>query len=135
MKRSIRLAAGAAVCTVLFILASCASEPKEIPPDLTSNELVQRAQEASDSKNYDLAISYYHVLMDRFGTDPSILCTGEYEIAFIYYKQGKYAESRTLFETLLARYEEPAGVELPVSYKILAEKVLPEVKKALGETP
>lgn len=113
------------------VAMGCASVPRSIPEDLSSSELVQRAQEATDAYNYGAAIVYYQAAIDRFGGDPAILCMGEYEIAFIYYKQGKYAASVELFEKLLARYAAPGGDSLPPRYRILAEKVLPEAKAGM----
>jgi len=103
---------------VAAVAMGCASVPKSIPEDLSSSELVQRAQEATDAYNYDAAIAYYQAAIDRFGGDPAIMCMGEYEIAFIYYKQGKYAQSAELFEKLLARYAAPGGESLPARYQI-----------------
>jgi hypothetical protein len=117
-----------------FILAGCATVPKDIPESLTVDELVQKAQEASDSYNYDAAIAYYKVAMDRYGGDPAVLCMGEYETAFIYYKVGKYTASEELFTKLLARYDAPGAGALPLRYQILAEKVLAKVQEALGKT-
>ena len=117
---------------VAAVAMGCASVPKSIPEDLSSSELVQRAQEATDAYNYDAAIAYYQATIDRFGGDPAILCMGEYEIAFIYYKQGKYAASAELFEKLLARYAAPGGESLPARYQTLAEKVLPKVKAGVA---
>jgi len=117
---------------VAAVAMGCASVPKSIPEDLSSSELVQRAQEATDAYNYNAAIAYYQAAIDRFGGDPAIMCMGEYEIAFIYYKQGKYTASAELFEKLLARYAAPGGESLPARYQILAEKVLPKVKAGVA---
>jgi hypothetical protein len=56
---------------------------------------------------------------------------GEYEIGFIDYKAGKYAEANSLLQQLLARYDGPDAASLPARYKILAQKVLPEVEAAI----
>jgi outer membrane protein assembly factor BamD (BamD/ComL family) len=125
-------AAFAAIAFVGLACLGCASQPKPIPADLGSSELVQRAQEASDGYNYDQAIAYYQAVLNRFGEDPSLVCMGRYEIAFIYYKQGKYQASNELFTKLLASYDAEGGDQLPPRYKILAEKVQPKVQAGLS---
>lgn len=125
------LAAGA--LALALALNSCASGPKEIPPDMDARELVQRAQEASDTYDYSLAVDYYRALADRYGADPAFRATADYEIAFIAYKQGRYAEAGAGFEDLLSRYSSPDAAGLPDRYKILAEKVLAVIKEKTGK--
>lgn len=108
---------------VLFV-GSCASGPVVIAEDLTPAELVQRGQEASEKANYGQAIQYYQAILERFPDDSESVCTAEYEIAYIKYKQKKYEEAEAGFRALLARYDEPDAELLPPQFKILAEKVL-----------
>jgi outer membrane protein assembly factor BamD (BamD/ComL family) len=106
------------------ILASCATGPAEIPEDMTPAKIIQRAQEASDVNKYKIALHYYETLKERYGDSGEYLCTAEYEIAFIHYKQKKYPEARREFESLLERYEDVDAALLPPHFQILAEKVL-----------
>jgi outer membrane protein assembly factor BamD (BamD/ComL family) len=112
----------------IFLVAlcffSCASGGLIIPDDLTPAELIQRAQEASDKNRYNTALQYYQALYDRNATNIDLICAAEYEIAFIHYKQKKYAEARTEFNALLERYETPNEANLPPQFKLLANKVL-----------
>jgi outer membrane protein assembly factor BamD (BamD/ComL family) len=109
------------------LCVACAGAPKVIPQDVSANELVQRAQESTDAYNYDAAIAYYKALDERFGSDPLYKTTAEYEMAFIAYKQGKYAEAKEAFEALLARYSGPDGATLPPRYSVLTKKVLESI--------
>lgn len=122
----------AAVLAAAF-LSSCASKPPVIPEDATAMELIQRAQEASDRSDWAAAIVYYETARERFGSDPSVLVTCEYETAFIHYKQGKYALAEGEFLALIAKYESPEGASLPPRYLILARKVLPTVREKMGK--
>lgn len=124
-----RFIALAAVTAGLFI--ACAGAPKSIPDTLTARELVQRAQEASDAYNYDAAVAYYKALGERFGEDPANKATADYEIAFISYKKGRYAEAKQMFEDLLVRYQGPEGAKLPQRYAILSKKVLENIDAKL----
>jgi outer membrane protein assembly factor BamD (BamD/ComL family) len=109
------------------LFAACAGAPKVIPQDLSSRELVQRAQEATDAYNYKAAIAYYEALRERFGSDPLSKTTADYEIAFIAYKQGRFAVAKEGMENLLARYSGPDAASLPPRYAILAKKVLESI--------
>ncbi|MDR2048228.1 MAG: tetratricopeptide repeat protein [Treponema sp.] len=115
------------VVTVLFllcVLGSCATGPVEIPEDMTPAKIIQRAQEASDVNKYKIALQYYETLKERYGDSGEYLCTAEYEIAFIHYKQKKYPEARWEFESLLKRYEDVDAALLPPHFQILSEKML-----------
>lgn len=119
---------GVAVLLVFGQLVSCASAPVVIPEELTPMELVQRAQDATDKNQYDTAIQYYQAILDRYPDDMEMVCTAEYEIAFIKYKQHKYDEAKAGFTALLERYNQPDAEFLPAQYKILAEKVLAKME-------
>jgi outer membrane protein assembly factor BamD (BamD/ComL family) len=118
----LKLIAAAMIAASVFI--SCAGAPKVIPDDLSARELVQRAQESSDAYNYEAAIAYYKALGERFSTDPLYKTTSDYEIAFIAYKQGHYAQAKESLELLLARFDGPDGASMPQQYAILTKKVL-----------
>jgi len=115
----------AAIVASLFV--ACAGVPKSIPDSLSARELVQLAQEATDAYHYDAAVAYYKALGERFSDDPVYKTTADYEIAFIAYKQRRYAEAKEGFERLLARYSGPDGANLPPRYAILSKKVLEEI--------
>lgn len=120
-----RFILAAAMAASLFV--ACSSVPKSIPEDLSARELVQRAQEATDAYHYDAAVAYYKALDERFGADPLYKTTADYEIGFIAFKQGRYAEAKEGLEALLARYSGPDGATLPPRYAILSKKVLESI--------
>ena len=108
----------------IMLAASCATGPVTIPENLTAAELVQRAQEASDRNRYAVSLQYYETILERFPTDMEYVCTAEYEIAFINYKQKKYDLAKTGFNALLNRYNTPDEELLPPQYKVLSKKIL-----------
>jgi hypothetical protein len=55
------------------------------------------------------------------------VCTAEYEIAFIHYKEKNYDQARDELEALLERYEEEDAETLPPEYRILANIVLKQI--------
>jgi outer membrane protein assembly factor BamD (BamD/ComL family) len=114
-------------CAAAVLLSACATGQLNIPPNLSPSELIQRAQEASDRNRYGHALQYYEALLERNPTNIDLVCTAEYEIAFIHYKQKKYTRARSGFNTLLERYNAPDGEYLPPQFKLLALKVLERI--------
>jgi tetratricopeptide (TPR) repeat protein len=111
-----------------FLLAlgfsACATVQEDIPD--SAEELVQKAQEASDRNRYESALRYYQVLYDRY-QDTDWMLTAEYEIAFIHYKQKKYVEAREELTSLLSRYDNPDAELMPQQFKRLATIVLKSI--------
>jgi len=126
--RFFALGLGAALC-----LTVCATGGMNIPQDLSPSELIQRAQEASDRNRYNLALQYYTALLERNSTNIDLVCTAEYEIAFIYYKQKKYIQAKEGLKSLLERYDAPDADRLPPQFKRLATIVLDRISEK--ETP
>ena len=123
-----------AALIALSLFAACASKAPVLSDDATASELIQRAQEASDKSDWANAITYYETARSRFGDDPNVLVTCEYETAFIHYKQGRLKLAQEEFLALIAKYETPEGASLPPSYLILARKVLPVVQEKIGKS-
>ncbi len=116
-----------------ILLAACESVPRKIPDGLTQAEFFQRAQEAADNNNWRTSLLYYQTFIDRYPTDRSNVAAARYEIAFIHYKLGMYAQSKTEFEGLLNEYKGPNADQLPEWPKVLGEKILAKVDAHLGE--
>jgi len=114
---------------IVIFTAACASGGERITAGLSPAELIQRAQDASDHNRYNLAIQYYQALLDRNQTSIDLVCTGEYEIAFIHYKQKKYERARNELNTLLERYNTPDAELLPQKFKRLSLIVLDNISK------
>jgi outer membrane protein assembly factor BamD (BamD/ComL family) len=100
--------------------------------NLTVEELVQRAQEASDRNRYRISIRYYEAIRDRYPDDQSAVCGADYEIAFIHYKQKQYTNAKEEFGFVLDRYNQEDAELLPQKYKILAEKVVAKIDLKTG---
>jgi len=110
-----------------LLFAACASGQLNIPYNLSPSELIQRAQEASDKNRYNQALQYYEALLERYPTNIDLVCTAEYEIAFIHYKQKKFSQAKAGFHALLERYNAPDSEYLPQQFKLLALKVLERI--------
>jgi len=113
-----------------LFLASCSSVPAPIPEALGPSELLQKGQDYSERNNYEEAIRYYQAVLDRFSSDLTYICTADYEIAFIHYKQKRMVEAEAGFRALLKRYESPDAALLPAQFRVLSEKLLAKIEQA-----
>jgi outer membrane protein assembly factor BamD (BamD/ComL family) len=114
---------------LVLTLAACSTTPETISAELSSEELVQKAQEASDRNRYNTALAFYQALLERNQTNYDWILTAEYEIAFIHYKQKKYGEAREEFNALLERYKSPDAELLPQQFRRLSIIVLESIEK------
>lgn len=130
VKRSYRIVVAGVI--VAASLTACQSTPEEIPPDLSQMEMFQRAQEAADDDNFDLALRYYQEFKQRFPDDPGALVEADYEIAFIAYKQERYQDARAGFEEILGRYEGDDARRLPEWPQVLSERLIERIDE-IGE--
>jgi len=113
---------------ILLILSACSSIVY-ISEDLSPAELIQRAQEASDRNRYNIALQYYEALLERNRENETLVITAEYEIAFIHYKQKKYQQASTEFNSLLEKYNSPDEELLPQQFKRLSQIVMESISK------
>ena len=114
----------AAVFFAMILSVSCATKLPPIPEDISSAEIIQKAQERSDLYDWKGAQYYYKALLEKFPNDQNLAVTAMYELAFIEYKQGHYEAARAGFSAVLDKYAAPEGSTLPQTWKILAEKVM-----------
>ncbi|MCL2043012.1 MAG: hypothetical protein FWG89_02610 [Treponema sp.] len=117
----------ALVFLAIMGFSSCATTIINIPEDLSPAEIIQRAQEASDRNRYAAALQYYEALLERNPDNMELVCTAEYEIAFINYKLKNYAQAREGFNALLERYNNPGMEILPDKFRILSNIVLQQI--------
>jgi outer membrane protein assembly factor BamD (BamD/ComL family) len=115
------------IAALALIISACAYGPAVITDETTPAEIIQRAQEASDKNRYGLALEYYEALLLRHSNDIELVCTAEYEIAFIHYKQRKYLQAREELNALLKRYNTPDEALMPSQFKRLAVIVLERI--------
>jgi outer membrane protein assembly factor BamD (BamD/ComL family) len=120
----------AACAAALVFLGSCSSGPAVIPPDLSAAEIFQRAQDATDRGDYPLGLRYYAMVPTSYPDDIGHVTWASYEIAFLYHKMGKNAESLTLINELLGKYDKE-GDKLPPAPHVLASKLKVRLEDAL----
>ena len=54
------------------LFASCSSTPKEIPEDLTAQELIQKGQTEFENGRYKASLRYYNAVTERFAGEPAV---------------------------------------------------------------
>ena len=117
-----------ATAVILFLAAmlsvSCATKLAPIPETITSAEIIQKAQERSDIYDWKGAQYYYKALLEKFPDDQLLTVTAMYELAYIEYKQNHVDAARVGLTAVIEKYATPEGASLPLTWKILAEKVL-----------
>jgi len=111
-----------------LILSACATTVI-IDEDMSSAEIMQRAQEAMDRNRYEIAIQYYEALYDRNQTNIDLIITAEYHIAHIKYKQKKYDEAREGLNRVLSYYTTADAILLPQHFRILSQIVLENISE------
>ena len=112
-----------------IILTACVTGPVVIPEDITTAELIQKAQEAADRNKYSVSLQYYETIIERFPYEVESVIAAEYEIGFIHYKQKKYDIAKIELTDLLERYNIPDEELLPPQFKILSKIVLGKIEK------
>ena len=112
------------ILAVALAFQACATALPSIPEGAGPSVIIQRAQERSDIYDWKGAEHYYRVLLERYGQDPELAVTAEYEIAYTKYKRGDIKGARAGFEALLARYRAPGAELLSPTWRILAQNVL-----------
>jgi len=109
------------------MLVSACATVAYVPADLTPEELVQRAQEASDRNRPNQALQFYEALLERFPHEPAWVVNAKYEIGFIHERQGNFDEARTWLNAALALYDAPGGGLLPEKFRVLSHIVLARI--------
>ena len=102
---------------VLFGISSCATV-KEIPSDLTANQLIQLGQNAFEAKNYKASEQYFLATIQRFGTNTNTYIEARYELGHLYITTKQYKKAYHIFKEILAMYE--YSYDLPGAYKKLS---------------
>ena len=112
---------GAAALALLLATLGCQSAPKDIPQDLSAEELINLAQSSYDKGNVRAAQVYYETIIIRYGDQMDKLVEAEYEIAHLKVKQEKWQQAIPDLQRILSYYETDTTGSLPPAFKKLAE--------------
>ena len=108
-----------AMAGILFL--GCQTAPKDIPQNLTADELVNLAQDSYDKGNVKAAQAYYETIIIRYGDQMDKLVEAEYEIAHLKVKQKKWQQAIPDLQRSLSYYDTDTTGTLPAAFKKLAE--------------
>ena len=112
---------------VLTAFNSCGSVPKNIPENITAQELIQNGQANFEAGNYRLALAYYNTAVERFSDWTDVYIEARYEIGHIYMKQKKYSLAEPVFTEILDIYRNSRPGLYPAAYKKLSEIELAKI--------
>lgn len=104
-----------------FVFLSCSTVPKEIPEELTAQELIQKGQNEFESGRYKASLAYYNAVTERYAEYPAIYLEASYEIGHLYMKQKKYDKAEAVFTEILDFYANSQPGTLPGSYQKLSQ--------------
>lgn len=124
--KHIFFAALSTLCIVLSVL-SCASVSKTLPEDASAADLLAKALDLYDSGKYKSAEYYCEAAIARSTDDVQQLIPAEYELAHMYNKRKKWAESKPIFERIISYYQSPESYAYPQEYKKLSELELAKI--------
>jgi outer membrane protein assembly factor BamD (BamD/ComL family) len=113
----------------VFVTIGCATVPTEVPEDLSPAELLQRAQEFADSRNYQAALAYNQAIMDRFPEDRVSYITAQYHRGLFHQRNGDFEIAIEQYEIILARFQ--AETNLPNWIRILSERRLEDARQGI----
>ncbi len=111
------------------IFASCSSVPKEIPEDLTAQELIQKGQTEFEKGHYTASLMYYNAVTERFADTPAVYLEASYEIGHLYMKQKKYDKAEVILQEILDVYANAQPGALPGAYNKLAQLEMDKIKE------
>ncbi len=127
MKKLIKTSLTAFIFAAAFV--SCSSSPKEIPMELTAQELIQKGQDAFESGRYKESLSYYLAITERYTDSLPVYVEASYEIGHLYMKQKKYNLAEPIFQEILLIYERVTPGEIPSAYLKLAQLELKKIPR------
>ena len=111
------------------IFVSCSSVPKEIPEDLTAQELIQKGQSEFENGHYKASLMYYNAVTERFADTPAVYLEASYEIGHLYMKQKDYAKAEVVLKEILDIYANAQPGTLPGAYHKLAQLEMNKIKE------
>lgn len=105
---------------IAALFSACSTVPKDIPEELTAQELIQKGQTEFENGRYKASLAYYNAVAERYADSPPVYLEASYEIGHLYMKQKKYSKAEPILREIIAIYENAQPGTLPGSYYKLA---------------
>jgi len=122
-----------AVCAAAFTVvlatsfSSCQTTNPEVPSNLTSREIIQKAQNAYNAGREKQALYYYDTLIARYGMNTITYIEGKYEIAHIYVKAKKWDKALPVLNEIKNLYNSSLPGSYPGEYLKMVENDLAKI--------
>lgn len=127
MKKNLKNEIVSILAVSALALASCASTPKEIPMELTAQELIQNGQDRFEKGDYKNSLRYYNAVTERYSDSLPVYVEASYEIGHIYMKQKKYNLAKVVFDEIIGIYSKTAPGDVPGAYEKLSKLELAKI--------
>ena len=119
----------AACAAFSAFLTSCTSAPKEIPMELTAQELIQKGQTEFENGRYKESLRYYNAVTERYADSPPVYIEATYEIGHLFMRQKKYDKAEPIFQGILDIYASAQPGTLPGAYRKLTELEMAKIQE------
>ncbi|AHH05089.1 hypothetical protein BmHG_00330 [Borrelia miyamotoi] len=107
---------------LFFSCYTAAHLDKQLTKETPYSIYLREAQKATNVNDYKSALKIYTKMIENYKENESIVATGKYEIAFIYYITNKEETAKKLFEEIIqSNIQSPKWI-IPLSKKII-EKI------------
>ncbi|QFP42000.1 tetratricopeptide repeat protein [Borrelia miyamotoi] len=107
---------------LFFSCYTAAHLDKQLTKETPYRSYLREAQKATNVNDYKSALKIYKKMIENYKENESIVATGKYEIAFIYYATNKKETAKKLFEEIIqSNIQSPKWI-IPLSKKII-EKI------------
>lgn len=116
-----------ALCSAFF--AACSTVPKDIPMELSPQELIQKGQAEFESGHYQASLAYYNAVTERYANEPAVYIEASYEIGHLYLRQKKYDKAEVVLQEILDIYANAQPGTLPGAYRKLAQVSMDKINE------
>lgn len=117
---------------VLLLFISCQSSEPVITDGMTTEDYFQRAQEAAERNNYELALNYYIKFKEAFPDNVEKNIWATYEMAIMHHKLGRDTRALELLNEVIVFYESAEAKKYTQAPRSLAERVKANIEKSLN---
>ena len=116
-----------ALCSAFF--AACSTVPKEIPLELSAQELIQKGQNEFENGHYKASLAYYNAVTERYASEPAVYIEATYEIGHLYMREKDYDKAEEVFQEILDIYASAQPGTLPGAYNKLSQISMDKIKE------
>ena len=108
---------------IFFSCYTAAHLDKRLTKETPYSIYLREAQKATNVNDYRSALKIYNKMIENHKDNESIVATGKYEIAFIYYITNKKEMAKKLFQEIIQ-----SNIQNPKWITLLSKKIMEKIK-------